>query len=62
MEKQAVIEVKNVNKSYGGKRVLKNVSFAVKPGIHGFIGPNGAGKTTSLGIIVRLVIPNSGEV
>jgi ABC-2 type transport system ATP-binding protein len=62
MEKQAVIEVKNINKSYGGKRVLKNVSFAVKPGIHGFIGPNGAGKTTTLGIIVRLVVPNSGEV
>ncbi|CAI2179890.1 9339_t:CDS:2 [Funneliformis geosporum] len=59
---KAIIEVRNVNKSYGGKRVLKNVSFAVKPGIHGFIGPNGAGKTTTLGIIVRLVVPNSGEV
>ncbi|CAG8480444.1 456_t:CDS:2 [Ambispora leptoticha] len=56
MEKQAVIEVKNVNKIYGGKRVLKNVSFEVKPGIHGFIGPNGAGKTTTLGIIVRLLV------
>jgi ABC-2 type transport system ATP-binding protein len=66
MEKQAVIEVKNINKSYEVKgvlkKVLKNVSFTVEPGIHGFIGPNGAGKTTTLEIINRLVIPDSGEV
>src|SRR3954470_2518294 len=62
MEKTA-IEIKNINKSYGGKKVLSNVSFTVKPGtIHGFIGPNGAGKTTTLSIIMRLVFPNNGEV
>jgi ABC-2 type transport system ATP-binding protein len=61
-EKTAIIEIKNINKSYGDKRVLKDVTFSVKPGIHGFIGPNGAGKTTTLNIITRLVIPDSGEV
>lgn len=62
MEKLAV-EIKRINKIYGDKRVLSDVSFSVQPGtIHGFIGPNGAGKTTMLSIMVRLVIPNSGEV
>lgn len=61
MEK-AAIEIKNINKSYGDKKVLSNVSFTVKPGtIHGFIGPNGAGKTTTLSIIMRLVLPTSGN-
>ena len=60
MEKQAIIEVRNVSKSYGGKRVLKNVSFAVKPGIHGFIGPNGAGKSTTIKMLTGLLRPTSG--
>ena len=60
--KNSVIEVENINKRYD-KNVLSNVSFEVKPGtIHGFIGPNGAGKTTTLSIIMRLVIPNGGNV
>jgi ABC-2 type transport system ATP-binding protein len=63
MKENKVIEINHINKSYGGKRVLKDVSFTVKPGtIHGFIGPNGAGKTTTLSIIMRLVLPNGGDV
>ncbi|CAH1755792.1 23168_t:CDS:2 [Entrophospora sp. SA101] len=52
-----------MNKKYGNKTVLNNVSFTVREGtIHGFIGPNGAGKTTTLSILTRLVLPTGGEV
>ncbi|CAG8758583.1 34204_t:CDS:2 [Racocetra persica] len=56
------IEVINLTKFYGNKKVLDQVSFAVRPGtIHGFIGPNGAGKSTTLGILVGLVLPSYGN-
>ena len=59
----AVLEVKNINKSFGNKQVLKDVSFSLNEGeILGFIGPNGAGKTTTIKIILGLQSLNSGEV
>jgi ABC-2 type transport system ATP-binding protein len=58
-----VLEVKNINKSFGNKQVLKDVSFSLNEGeILGFIGPNGAGKTTTIKIILGLQSLNSGEV
>src|SRR3954469_13942019 len=58
-----IIEIRKIKKSYGGKTVLKNVSFSVqKDSIHGFIGPNGAGKTTALNCLMSGVKPNSGEI
>ena len=59
---EKVIEVNRISKKYD-RYVLNDVSFDVKPGtIHGFIGPNGAGKTTTLSIIMRLVLPNGGDI
>ncbi|MCE8163916.1 MAG: ABC transporter ATP-binding protein [Candidatus Moeniiplasma glomeromycotorum] len=59
---EKLIQVKQINKRYGDRRVLNNVSFTVQQGtIHGFIGPNGAGKSTTLNISVRLVLPSGGE-
>ena len=59
----SVLEVKNINKSFGKKQVLNNVSFSINEGeILGFIGPNGAGKTTTIKIILGLQSLNSGEV
>lgn len=56
------IEFRGIIKGSGDVRVLNRVSFVVNPGtIHGFIGPNGAGKSTTLNILIRLVLPNSGE-
>ena len=56
------IEVQKISKTYGNSVALNNVSFSVKKGtIHGFIGPNGAGKSTTLGILMRLIFPDSGE-
>ena len=54
---------KNIQKSYKGKNVVKDVSIEVGHGeIVGLLGPNGAGKTTSFYMIVGLVRPDSGEV
>ena len=58
-----MIEVKNINKSYGDKKVVEDVSFDIEKGkITSFIGPNGAGKSTVLSIISRLLEADSGEV
>lgn len=63
MEKEKILEVKNLNKYFGNKQVLKDVSFELKEGeILGFIGPNGAGKTTTIKLILGLQAIGSGEV
>ncbi len=59
----AIIECKEVCKSFGPKLALDHVSIDVPEGkIFGLLGPNGAGKTTLIRIINRISIPNSGEV
>lgn len=58
-----VIEFKNVSKSFGGRVLIDNLSFAVPPGaIVGIIGPNGAGKSTLFRMINGKEKPDSGEV
>jgi ABC-2 type transport system ATP-binding protein len=58
-----VIFIENLTKNFGGKEVLKGVSFEVKKGsITGFIGPNGAGKTTTIKIISGLIRKTRGVV
>ena len=53
----------NIQKSYKGKQVVKDVSIEVGQGeIVGLLGPNGAGKTTSFYMIVGLVRPDQGNV
>ncbi len=60
---ETILEVKNINKFFGSKQILKNVSFSLKEGeILGFIGPNGAGKTTSIKLILGLQSISSGDV
>ncbi len=61
MEK--ILEIQNLNKSFGKKKVLTDVSFDIKQGeILGFIGPNGAGKTTTIKIILGLQKIDSGKI
>lgn len=58
-----VLEVTGLNKSFGKKHVLKDVTFNVKPHeIVGFIGPNGAGKSTTMKCICNLIYPDSGSI
>ena len=57
------IEVKDVNLSYGEKRVLKDVSFTVKAGTQtAIIGPTAAGKTQLLYLLTGLIKPTTGHI
>ena len=58
-----ILELKNINKSFGEKEVLKGVSFRAEGGkAFGLLGRNGAGKTTSIRILMDVFPANSGEV
>ncbi|PFG12087.1 iron ABC transporter ATP-binding protein [Bacillus sp. es.036] len=58
-----MIEIKNVSKSYGKKKVVQNVSLTVQKGtITSFIGPNGAGKSTLISMVSRLLSCDEGEI
>ena len=56
------IELRNICKSYGDKRVLENVSLTFGEGVSCVMGPSGSGKTTLAYIIAGLVRPDSGSV
>ncbi len=58
-----ILELKNIEKSFGDKKVLTGVSFKAKGGkAFGLLGRNGAGKTTSIRILMDVFPANSGEV
>ncbi len=58
-----VLEINNINKSYGKKSALNDVSIKLEPGrIVGLLGPNGSGKTTLIKLINGLLTPNSGNI
>ncbi|MDZ7961336.1 MAG: ABC transporter ATP-binding protein [Aulosira sp. DedQUE10] len=55
--------IKNLNKSYGKRQVLKNLNLHIDSGeIYGLIGANGAGKTTTINIICNLLNADSGDI
>nr|WP_215906524.1 ABC transporter ATP-binding protein [Phenylobacterium glaciei] len=56
------IDVHGLNKSFGDKHVVQDVSLQVEAGrICGFLGPNGSGKTTTLRMLCGLLTPDSGD-
>lgn len=58
-----VLEMKDINKSFGAKQVLKGVSFRAEGGsAFGLLGRNGAGKTTSIRILMDVFPADSGQV
>ena len=57
------IEIKNLNKQYNNISAVKNINFKINKGsIVGLLGPNGCGKTTTIGMMLGLIKPTSGEV
>lgn len=57
-----VIDVQGINKYYGDKHVVNDLSLKVEAGeVYGFLGPNGSGKTTSIRILCGLLKPDSGS-
>ena len=59
----AAVEVRDLSKTYGDIRAVRNISFAVAQGeVFGMLGPNGAGKTTTLEIVEGLRTADSGSV
>lgn len=55
--------IKNVNKSYGNKKVVDNINLEIsKPGVYGLLGTNGAGKTTTIRMLLGILKKDSGEI
>ena len=62
-KKKTVLKCKNLDKNFGKKQILSDVSFEVQEGdILGFIGPNGAGKTTTIKLVLGLQSISKGKV
>lgn len=62
-DNSVVVEVRNLNKTYGQQLAVKDVSFSFHGGaVLGLLGPNGAGKSTVMMMITGLLAPTSGDV
>lgn len=58
-----ILQLSNINKSFGRVRALRDVSFSVARGtIIGLVGPNGAGKSTTMKVITGVTAPDVGEI
>ena len=63
MASDAVIDVQNVSKSFGGLKAVRNCSLQVARGsVTGLIGPNGAGKSTLFNLVAGNIVPDSGKI
>lgn len=59
----SVLDVQGVTVYLGGRTILKDISFQVKPGeFVGILGPNGAGKTTLFRVLLQMIKPQKGKV
>ena len=58
-----VIQIKNLSKYYNNILAVRNINFKISKGsIIGLLGPNGCGKSTTIGMLLGLIKPSSGEV
>ena len=59
----ALLEVRNLTRTFGALRAVSDVSFSVREGeLLGLIGPNGAGKSTLYNLIAGAIEPSAGEI
>ncbi len=59
----ALIELRNISKTYGNVTALRELDLTVPEGcLYGLLGPNGAGKTTAMRILATLLAPEQGAV
>jgi ABC-type multidrug transport system ATPase subunit len=59
----AIISIKNLSKSYGGKRAVDGLNLEIQKGeFYGFLGPNGAGKTTTIRMITGILRGDEGVI
>lgn len=57
-----ILELDNLDKSYGRVHAVDHLSFTIEKGnVYGILGPNGSGKSTTLGMILNVVNPTSGS-
>jgi ABC-2 type transport system ATP-binding protein len=62
MRMTAIVEARNLQKSYGKLPAVEDVSFSIEEGeIFGLLGPNGAGKTTTIRMLSGLTVPDGGQ-
>jgi len=62
MSEGYAIDISGLNKSFGDKHAVNDVSIQVEQGeIFGFLGPNGSGKTTTIRLMCGLLVPDSGS-
>ena len=52
----------HLSKSYGSTLALNDLSFRFTPGVYALLGPNGSGKTTFMNLLVRNLVPDTGEI
>ena len=60
---EAILEMRNVEKHFGGVRAIDDFSLKLAPGmVYGLIGPNGAGKTTIFNTITGIYQADAGDI
>ena len=60
---EAAIKINNLSKKYKNTLAVKNINFKINKGaIIGLLGPNGCGKSTTIGMMLGLIKPTSGEI
>lgn len=63
MEKDLILQMKDIEKSFNGVKVLKKVDFDVKKGeVHALMGENGAGKSTLIKILTGIYPKDKGDI
>ena len=56
------LELKQISKQFGTRKVLHEISAVLTPGVYGLLGPNGAGKTTLIRVLMNLLLPDGGSI